>query len=208
MAAEPTAAQRKMFAKMGIAMPDGSYYIRNADDLSNAIKAVGRGEGPDKSGDEIRKHIIARAMKIGLSDNIPDNWKSDGSLKQSAIEAGQEFIAHFGTKGMRWGVRRPGTGTPSSHVSADHQRAEVVSHLIKAHGVKAASNDELQTLITRLNLESQHARLAATPGRVEAGHTFIKKTLGLTKTGLDVAKTGLDVVETGRRVAKVATGTK
>ena len=39
--ADPTAAQRKMYAKMGLAMPDGSYYIRTgpegASDLDNAI---------------------------------------------------------------------------------------------------------------------------------------------------------------------------
>lgn len=206
--ADPTAAQRKMFAKMGIAMPDGSYYIRNASDLSNAIDSVGRGEGPDKSGAEIRLHIMARAKKLGLYDNIPKNWKSDGSLAQSTFEAGEAFIAHFGVKGMKWGVRRPGTGEASTHVSADHQRAEAVSHLIKSHGVKAASNNDLQDLVTRLNLESQHARLTATPSRIEAGHGFVRKTLGLTKTGIDVAKTGLDAVETGKRVVKVASGTK
>lgn len=203
--AEPTAAQRKSLARMGIAMPDGSYYIRNAAELSDAIKAVGRG-GADH--DSIRKHIISRAMKLGLNDNIPSNWKSDGSMKQGVIELGQDFLEHFGTKGMRWGVRRPGTGTPSTHVSADHLRAQSVNHLVKTHGTKAASNEQLQTLITRLNLESQHARLTATPSRVNAGHSFVKKALGLTKTGVDVAKTGLDIVETGRRVSKVATGTK
>jgi hypothetical protein len=208
--AKPTAAQLKMYAKMGIAMPDESYYIRNAADLSDAIKAVGRGNADHNA---IRKHIIARAKKLGLYDNVPSNWNPDGSEKLAAVAhdvvaAGQHFIAHFGVKGMKWGQRRPGTGTPSTHVSADHLRAQSVNHLIKTGGVKSASNDDLQTLITRLNLESQHARLTATPSRVDAGHNFIRKTLGLTKTGLDVAKTGLDVVETGRRVHKVATGTK
>ena len=207
--AGPTQKQRMMFAKMGIAMPDGSYYIRNASELSDAIKAVGRGNADH---DKIRKHIITRAKTLHLDKQIPSDWNPDGSeksAKQSALlEAGQAFVEHFGVKGMHWGVRRPGTGTPSSHVSPDHQRAQAVSHLIKTHGTKAASNDDLQTLITRLNLESQHARLTATPSRVDAGHNFVRKTLGLTKTGLDVAKTGLDAVETGRRVHKVVTGAK
>lgn len=336
--ATPTAAQLKMYARMGIAMPDGSYYIRDAADLSNAIDAVGRGNA---NHDTIRKHIIKRAAALHLSSKIPSNWNSDGSLK-SVVTHGQEFVLahfgvkgmhwgvrnsrssgghtesrsdyhkrissehaayrekkaadlyalskqhgdkilikthlpgdtiptittgtefakhlegghafnvdrtevyarqhkdntpfilegpssgykksarhdalsgddaeyfleHFGVKGMHWGVRRPGTGTPSSHVSADHLKAQQVHHLIKQHGVKAASNEDLQTAITRLNLEQQHARLVATPSRVDKGHSFVKRTLGITKTGLDVAKTGLDAVETGRRVHKVATGIK
>lgn len=200
--AEPTAVQKRMLAKMGIAMPDGSYYIRTAAELNDAIHAVGRG-GADH--DDIRKHIIKRAHALHLDSKIPSNWNSDGSMKQSSAEAGQDFIAHFGVKGMKWGQRRPGTGTASSHISADHARASQVSHLIKTHGVKSASNKDLQDLVTRLGLEQQHARLTATPSRVAAGHSFVRTALGLTKTGLDVAKTGLDAVETGKRVHKIVT---
>lgn len=72
------ADQLKAMAKSGEAMPDGSYPIGDAEDLSNAIHAVGRGNA---SHDTIRKHIIARAKSLGLSDNIPDDWNSDGSMK-------------------------------------------------------------------------------------------------------------------------------
>lgn len=59
--------------------PDGdySYPIADKDDLSNAIKAVGRG-GADH--DAIRAYVIKRAKTLGLSDMIPDGWGSDGSL--------------------------------------------------------------------------------------------------------------------------------
>lgn len=203
--AEPTAGQRKMFAKMGIAMPDGSYYIRTAAELSDAIKAVGRGNA---NHDAIRKHIITRANALHLSKMIPSSWNADGSEK-STVQHGQEFIEHFGVKGMRWGTRRPGTGTPSTHVSADHLRAQGVNHLIKQHGVKAASNDDLQTIITRLNLEQQHARLVATPSRVDKGHNFVKKALGITKTGIDVVNTVPPAIGAGKKVAGgVGTGIK
>ena len=69
---------RQAMAKSGEAMPDGSYPITDREDLSNAIHAVGRG-GADH--DAIRKHIIARAKALGASDEIPDNWGADGSLK-------------------------------------------------------------------------------------------------------------------------------
>jgi hypothetical protein len=85
VANEPSAAQRKLYAKMGYAMPDGSFYIRplpeGADDLENAIKAVGRGEQGGTSGAAIRKHIVMRAAAIKLSKDIPDTWNSDGTLK-------------------------------------------------------------------------------------------------------------------------------
>lgn len=310
--ATPTAAQKRMFAKMGIAMPDGSYYIRDAGELSDAIKAVGRG-GADH--DTIRVHIIKRATALHLSNQIPDNWNSNGSLKHTAVELGQDFIEHFGTKGMHWGVRHtreellsaankhderakasykvaqahlaankdlethgvhskafedhygkgvalqnPGLfrlaygmnkaeavgqlsefhrayhnsyirstnrnfkkaeklrskaagmqhsdefmlehfGVKGMHWgvrnvnpgSADHQRAQQVHGLIKTGGVKSATNQDLQDLITRLNLEQQHARLTATPSRIEAGHTFVKKTIGIGKTGVDAVRTGRQV---------------
>jgi len=109
--AEPTAKQRRMYARMGIAMPDGSYYIRNADDLQNAIESVGRatpnaGESDVARRNAVRRHIIQRASALKLSSKIPDTWASDGSLKQPTASheaVGQAFIAHFGRKGMKWG---------------------------------------------------------------------------------------------------------
>lgn len=70
---------REEMAKSGEAMPDGSYPIRDQEDLDNAIHAVGRGNA---SHDAIRRHIIKRAKALGHSDMIPDNWNTDGSEKQ------------------------------------------------------------------------------------------------------------------------------
>lgn len=82
------AADRKDMANSGAAMPDGSYPIKDAEDLQNAIHAVGRGNADH---DAIRKHIMDRAKALGLMSDIPDNWNADGSLKQqnSAQVAGE-----------------------------------------------------------------------------------------------------------------------
>ena len=93
-----TEKQRKVLAKAGVAMPDGSYYIRNAGELDDAIHAVGRG---DASHDVIRKHIIKRAAALNLSDKIPGNWNPDGSLKDAKGTPAE----HSATPGMNWGVR-------------------------------------------------------------------------------------------------------
>lgn len=81
-------SDRDDMAKSGEAMSDGSYPIKDKEDLQNAIHAVGRGNADH---DAIRKHVIARAKTLGLSDMIPDNWAADGSLKQAnAIDAALE----------------------------------------------------------------------------------------------------------------------
>lgn len=74
-----SAEERRMLAKQGKAMPDGSFPIRNVSDLHNAIRAVGRGGA---SHDAIRRFIIRRAIALGARNAIPENWNSNGSLKE------------------------------------------------------------------------------------------------------------------------------
>lgn len=57
-----SADQRKKDAKKGIALPDGSFPIKNAKDLENAKRLVGRAKDPEAA----RKHINARAKALGL----------------------------------------------------------------------------------------------------------------------------------------------
>lgn len=138
--ADPTTAQRKVLAKMGLAMPDGSYYIRNgvvgANDLDNAIKAVGRGVAAGDDGDAIRCHIMKRAAALKLSARIPDTWNADGSLKHMTLE---EALEHFGVKGMHWGQRKGGaapetTGRKAEKVQKLTESANKREALAVAHG--------------------------------------------------------------------------
>lgn len=79
--ADFTAAELREFAKRGIAMPDGSYPIPDAEYLGKAIKAVGR--GANNSHQAIRQHIITRAKALGLASDIPDTWGADGTLHKA-----------------------------------------------------------------------------------------------------------------------------
>ncbi len=76
-----------------------------------------------------------------------------------------DFLAHYGVKGMRWGQRRRG-GTSKGKVgpkSGDALKANKLKSRAKTHGTSSLSNKELQTAITRMNLEQQYSRLAAPP---------------------------------------------
>lgn len=63
--------QRKKLAKSGAAMPDGSFPIKNAEDLKNAIHLVGKAKNPEAA----KRHIISRARALGLTSLLPDSWK-------------------------------------------------------------------------------------------------------------------------------------
>lgn len=82
------------------------------------------------------------------------------------------MLAHFGVKGMKWGVRR----TTSMDVSSDDARAAEAAR-IKAgkSGTKALSNKELRALVDRMNLEQQFDRLKLSqPSRFRKGTTFVR----------------------------------
>jgi hypothetical protein len=68
---ELSAAERGKDPEAGVAMPDGSYPIRSAKDVENAVRDYYRsGQKPD-----VRAHIIARAKAIGAENALPDDWK-------------------------------------------------------------------------------------------------------------------------------------
>lgn len=71
-----TAEQRRQASATGAAMPGGRYPIESKEDLHNAIRAVGRGKGSHAA---IRAHIMSRARALGLTSELPDDWKTKKS---------------------------------------------------------------------------------------------------------------------------------
>lgn len=68
---EFTPEYRQELAEQGLAMPDGSYPIRNIDDLHNAIQAYGR-TGDNK--EETKNWIIKRAKELNAVAELPESW--------------------------------------------------------------------------------------------------------------------------------------
>lgn len=86
--ATPNASEMRNLVKQGKAMPapgqdrPGRFQIRNRDDLSNAILAVGRVRpATDEARAKVRRFIMRRAKALNATSLIPDNWAADGSLK-------------------------------------------------------------------------------------------------------------------------------
>jgi hypothetical protein len=61
---------RMQMAEEGMALPDGSYPIKDRGDLQNAIQAFGRAKDKEKA----KKHIMKRARELDAEDMIPESW--------------------------------------------------------------------------------------------------------------------------------------
>lgn len=72
--------ERSGMAKRGHALPDGSFPIKDEEDLRNAIQAFGRAKDKNAA----KAHIIKRAMDLGMEELIPMNWVPKKIQQQAA----------------------------------------------------------------------------------------------------------------------------
>jgi hypothetical protein len=94
-------------------------------------------------------------------------------------------LKHHGIKGMHWGVRR--TRAQLDSASEDYKKASGHRTTIKeAGGTHALQNDELQFVITRMNLEQQYSRLTSQPSKLKEGHDTVRDILKVAKTVQEV----------------------
>jgi hypothetical protein len=63
-------AERRKLAHEGKALPDGSFPIRNREDLKDAIQSFGRAK--DKS--EAKRWIKRRAKELRAQKELPEDW--------------------------------------------------------------------------------------------------------------------------------------
>ncbi len=77
-----------------------------------------------------------------------------GPQSAGTVDTLEDVLAHFGVKGMHWGVRK--SDTPASN---DAATAKALKKKAKVGGKKSLSNEELEVLIKRMNLEQQFTKL-------------------------------------------------
>jgi hypothetical protein len=91
--------ERQKLAKSGKALSSGSFPIRNAEDLQNAIKAFGRAKESERA--DVKRHIIKRARALGKYDLVPDDWKKFSSKAVTA--SAEELKARLASAEERLG---------------------------------------------------------------------------------------------------------
>jgi uncharacterized membrane protein YkoI len=80
---------RTDMAEEGMAMPDGSYPIKDEEDLKNAVKAFGRAKDKQAT----MKYILKRAKALGLEGILPENWSSSKSEDEDELETPEEAVS-------------------------------------------------------------------------------------------------------------------
>jgi hypothetical protein len=113
-----SAGERREAASEGQAQSDGSFPIKNASDLKNAIRLAGNAKDPAKA----KAHIKRRAAALGLSDKIPDSWKAADALD---LLKGYDLVA----------VRK---GDQSGDIANAEKAIAIIAGLIQAEAVQLA----------------------------------------------------------------------
>lgn len=74
--------ERDRMADSGVALPDGSYPIRNRGDFDNAVQAIGRAKDRDK----VERHIRKRARALDIAESSWPDWLQTDSVAAGAME--------------------------------------------------------------------------------------------------------------------------
>ena len=114
-----------------------------------------------------------------------------------------EVLAHFGVKGMKWGVRRArrngvdkGTGKPANEEALNAAR---LRQQARRSGTQSLSNKEMQTMLTRMDLESRYSKIVENE-RKNSRVGKVKKFIGKQMT--DVATKKISEVATFENAKK------
>ena len=150
---------RMDMAKRGMALPDGSYPIKDIADLQNAIQAYGRAK--DKAA--AKAHIMKRARALGAENMIPENWMeksavediefSDDVAEAAELELKEAYqgdvLAEMAEKGeaMEDGMMPIKTTADLMKAIQSYGRAKGDKEKIKAHIIKRALDLDAQDMI-------------------------------------------------------------
>ena len=109
------------------------------------------------------------------------SYREEDMSVAAMMASGEEYLEHYGIQGMKWGKRR---ARIQSARSQDHLTVDAIKKQGRTDKISSLSNKDLQTAITRMNLEQQYGRL--NPSRVKKGGSFVKALIGAGKTANEV----------------------
>jgi hypothetical protein len=114
-----TEEDRAALVKSGEALEDGSYPVRNEDDLKNAIRSIGRAKDVSKA----KSHIKKRAKDLKLEGLIPEDWKVKKRVFKGLYDVARaasliESLDWLHTS-ISWEAESEGDGSPQPNRLAD-----------------------------------------------------------------------------------------
>ena len=106
-------------------------------------------------------------------------------------------LYHYGIPGMRWGVRKS-----AKRMSSDAEEA----HRLKKKKVNEMSNDEIQKLNRRQELENQHKKL--NPGKIAKGLLIAGAVAAALATVNNLYRNSRESIKNGKEIANQYKTTK
>lgn len=134
-----------------------------------------------------------------LVKNVRDQMAQDDL--DISVEDIEEYLEHFGVKGMKWGVRKRAASNVRS--SSDARKTAKA----KGKPIHALTNKQLRDATERLNLEQNFKKV--NPGKVETGKKAaleVLATVGIAVSAYNLVKSpaGQAAIKTGKKFLKAS----
>ena len=114
-------------------------------------------------------------------------------------------LIHYGTKGMKWGIRRyqnkDGSLTPAGKKRYSEDESEDYKKAHSGKSVKTMSDAELRSRLNRLQMEQQYSKLSSSD--VNKGKQFIDKAIKAGATVATITSTALTIYSNAGKIKSI-----
>ena len=127
--------------------------------------------------DEFTKRMTSFDLALDEDVSLAQSDTKEGGENDMTQNDTDDFLAHYGVKGMKWGKRRAARAEKKAQEkyersSEDARQAEEARTKMKKASIDSLSNKELQSLVQRMNLEQQFSTLQDKTKTKSAGRKF------------------------------------